>query len=445
MNNQEADRITTAAAPYVVALNLTRRCNLKCEHCYLDAGTKSDGGDGELTTAEVQSLLQSLADMEAGIMVVFTGGEPLLRPDFLELVRCAAGHGLMVVVGTNGILLNPKRVAELKEAGVHGVGISLDSLDPSYHDRFRGAPGAWSKTMAAIDACRRGNLMFQIHFSVTDENADELDDMIAFASAAGARVLNIFFLVCTGRGEKFNDISRTTYNRVLRRVTEAAHDERDILIRAKCAPHFKRLALELDPEWPITLAHGYDAGGCMAGIRYCRVTPEGDVTPCPYMEIAAGSIRESDFAELWAGAPLFRALRYPKLEGKCGICEYRKLCGGCRARPFALSGELMGEDGLCDYEPRGGAVIEPLGPTNGGMTWSREAEVRLQRIPPFVRRIVRQRVEAEVQRQGRSIIVPEDMHSLARSRFGGNLPPASLIERPIGVAGQTQTRETGDE
>lgn len=418
-----------AAPPYIVALNLTRRCNLKCAHCYLDAGTRTDGDANELTTDEVKGILESLAGMSEGVMVVFTGGEPLLRPDLLELVRCAEALGLMVVVGTNAILMDRKKVAELKKAGVHGVGISLDSLNPAYHDHFRGAPGAWDKTMRAIDACRNGGLPFQIHFSATEENAGELDDMIAFARSAGALVLNIFFLVCTGRGEKFTDISQATYHRALKKVTEAAHEEEDLLIRAKCAPHFKRLALELDPDWPITLAHGYDAGGCMAGIRYCRITPEGDVTPCPYMEVSAGSIRETDFADLWADAPLFQTLRQPQLEGRCGTCEYSKLCGGCRARPLALSGNLMGEDSLCDYQPRGGAVIMPMAESDSGISWSLEADVRLQRIPSFVRRLVQRRVEEHVRLEGRSVIAPEDIHNLARSRFGKNFPSSVPARR----------------
>ena len=412
----------TTPPPYIVALNLTRRCNLKCAHCYLDAGIRSGGIADELTTGEVKRILESLAAMSAGMMVVFTGGEPLLRPDLSELARCAAALGLMVVVGTNAILLNAKKVKELRDAGVQGVGISLDSLNPACHDRFRGAPGAWDKTMRAIDACRDGGLGFQIHFSVTEENAGELNAVLAFARSAGALVLNIFFLVCTGRGEKFSDISPATYHRALQWVTEAAHDEKDVMVRAKCAPQFKRLAHELDPDWPVTLAHGYDAGGCMAGIRYCRVTPEGEVTPCPYMEVSAGSLRGADFADLWADAPLFQTLRRPRLKGRCGVCEYSNLCGGCRARPLALGGELMDEDSLCDYQPRGGAAITAMAESDGAISWSPEADARLQRIPAFVRRMVRRRVEEHVRLEGRSVIAPEDMHNLARGRFGNNFP-----------------------
>ncbi len=190
------------------------------------------------------------------------------------------------------------------------------------------------------------------------------------------------------------------------------------MIRAKCAPHFKRMALELDPNWPITLAQGYEAGGCLAGTHYCRVTPEGAVTACPYMEAEVGSIRQTGFAEIWQDAEQFQALRAPKLEGRCGDCEYTKMCGGCRARPFARDGNLMGEDFLCGYQPGQGAVIEPLGDRGESLVWSPEAETRLSRVPPFVRRMVRRGVEDFVRNQGRTSIEPDDMAKAAEHRFG---------------------------
>ncbi len=413
-------------APFLVALNLTRRCNLRCAHCYLDAGTRRDGAMDELSTGEVGALIDRIAALSEETMVVLTGGEPLLRPDLCELARHASGLGLMVVVGTNGTLLDEARVAALIDAGVGAVGISLDSLDPVYHDAFRGRPGAWEKTLAGIDACRRAGLMFQIHFSVTDDNAGELDDMIAFARGVGAAVLNVFFLVCTGRGESVTNVSRDVYERVLRRVTEAARDEQELLVRPRCAPHFKRMALQLDPPLPVTLVQGYEAGGCLAGTRYCRVTPEGELTPCPYMEVSVGSIRERDFVELWREAPLFAELRAPRLEGRCGTCEYARLCGGCRARPLARSGNLMGEDFLCGYQPAGGAVIEPGSDLGGTVTWTPEAEARLARVPPFLRRMVRGRAEAYVRQQGGEAVEVGHLQELARRRFGAAGPPAAI-------------------
>ena len=410
---------STVKPPFLVALNLTRRCNLGCAHCYLDAGTRLDGAARELTTDEVRDILDGIAALSVETMVVFTGGEPTLRRDLPDLVSHATGLGLMPVIGTNGTLLNDGRLQALKKAGLQGAGISIDSLNPAFHDGFRGLEGCWDKAMAGIDACRRNKVRFQIHFSVTEENAHELDDMIAFAKSAKAFVLNVFFLVCTGRGEKFSGISTETYERVLRRVTQAAHDEQGLIVRAKCAPHFKRMALELDPAWPVTTAHGYEAGGCLAGTRYFRVTPEGGVTACPYMEEPIGDLRRTDIVTLWRNAPGFQRLRKPKLEGRCGACEYTKLCGGCRARPLARDGNVMGEDFICSYQPEGGAVIEPLPDSGPGLVWTPEAEVWLERIPSFVRRFVRQRAEDKVRTEGGTEVTAEIIGALARERFKG--------------------------
>ncbi|NQU56996.1 MAG: radical SAM protein [Rhodospirillales bacterium] len=417
---------TTPEAPFLVALNLTQRCNLQCAHCYLDAGVRSDGDAVELSTAEVKSVIDDIANLSDETMVVLTGGEPMMRRDLAELASHANERGLMVVVGSNGTLLNDARAKTLKEAGVQGIGISIDSLNPAYHDDFRGQPGAWEKAMAGIDACRNNKLRFQIHFSVTDDNAHELDDMIAFARESGAFVFNVFFLVCTGRGEKVTNISMQTYEKVLAQVTKAARDESGLIVRAKCAPHFKRMALELDQSWPVTTAHGYEAGGCLAGTRYARVTPMGEVTPCPYMETSVGNVRDTSFSDLWRDAPVFKQLRAPVLQGRCGDCEYTKLCGGCRARPLARDGNMMGEDFLCGYEPQGGAVIEPLGAQDSTMAWTPGAEEWLGRIPSFVRRFVRVRAENFVREQGGNEVTAEVMGALARKKFKGRGKPPSL-------------------
>jgi len=415
-------------APFLVAFNLTKRCNLSCAHCYLDAEILKNGSTDELSTDEVKRAIDEIAMVGPECMIVLTGGEPLLRPDIEEIAAHASGLGLMVVIGSNGITLTRNRVKSLKKAGVAGIGLSIDSLDPQRHDDFRGRRGAWLKTMAAIDACRKEELAFQIHFSVTDHTAHEIDDMINFAREAKALVLNVFFLVCTGRGEKYTDISIENYDKVLDRVVEAAHDEKHLMVRAKCAPHFKRLALEFDPEWPITMAHGYEAGGCIAGTRYARITPEGEVTPCPFMETSGGSLRDNSFADIWHDGEIFKALRQPKLEGRCGICEFQKLCGGCRARPLARSNSLMGEDFLCSYQPQGGAVVEVLKPATTSLDWTQDAEQRIARVPGFVRSMVKKRVEADVRSKGGCVVTADDLSRLAKERFKNGLPPG--IKRP---------------
>ncbi len=408
---------------FLLAINLTRRCNLACEHCYLDADTLQNGSPDELSRAEICRLLDDIASRNNEIMVVLTGGEPLIRPDLELLINHGSHLGLSMVVGTNGVMLTDKRVQSLKLAGALGMGISVDSLDPQQHDQFRGRSGAWEKTLAGIEACRRHDLPFQVHFSVTEANAAEVPAMIDFARASGARVLNIFFLICTGRGESMSDISPITYERVLNQLVAAQSENHELLIRARCAPHFKRIAYEQDPRSPLTRAEGYEGGGCLAGIHYCRITPEGDVTACPYIPDSEGNIRQTPFWQTWENSSTFATLRNPSLNGKCGQCEYRKLCGGCRARPLAMGGNLMDTDPWCSYLPQDGSVIQPLVEIPSAITWSPEAGQRLQRIPSFLRKMVKKRTEAHVQELGESQVTVEHLSTLAAKRFGDAGPP----------------------
>jgi radical SAM protein with 4Fe4S-binding SPASM domain len=412
-----------ANALFIIAVNLTRRCNLACAHCYMDADTRDSGGDGELSTDEIKNLLDEIASRSNETMVVLTGGEPLLRRDLEQLVEHGHSLGLSMVVGTNGVLLNEQRVQSLKAAGVMGMGISLDSLDPHSHDNFRGCPGSWEKTLLAMDRCRKHDLPFQVHFSVTEHNAHEVQSMIDFAIASGAHVLNIFFLICTGRGESMSDITPARYEEVLRQLVEAQQQNRDLIIRARCAPHYKRVVYELDPQSTLTRAQGYEGGGCLAGIHYCRITPEGAVTACPYIPDEDGSIREQAFWEIWDDSPGFRQLRNPDLDGKCGKCEYRKLCGGCRARPLAMGGSIMDADPWCSHPPTGKPVIQPLVEQQSStISWSAEAQQRLERVPGFLRKMVRKRAEAHVLELGESQVTSEHMATLAARRFGDNFP-----------------------
>ncbi|HHH39219.1 MAG TPA: radical SAM protein [Sedimenticola sp.] len=408
---------------YLIAINLTRRCNLACAHCYMDAETRETGGAEELTSDEVEGLLDQIAARGNETMVVLTGGEPLLRRDLERLVRHGSGLGLAMVVGSNGVLLDERRARSLQAAGTLGVGISLDSLDPAAHDAFRGCPGSWERTLAGMEHCRRLGLPFQVHFSVTEHNAHEVPAMIAFARAAGAHVLNIFFLVCTGRGESMSDISPARYEEVLKQLVEAQGENDDLVIRARCAPHYKRIAYQLDPASPLTRAQGYEGGGCLAGTHYCRITPEGAVTACPYIPNPEGSIRERPFWEIWDHAPTFERLRHPDLGGQCGQCEYRRLCGGCRARPLAMGGDLMDTDPWCSHHPTGRPLIEPL--TEAGrdeIGWTPEAEQRLARVPGFLRRMVRKRAEDHVRERGERQVTPAHLSTLAARRFGDRFP-----------------------
>ncbi len=407
----------------LLAINLTRRCNLSCAHCYLDADALSHSTNDELTTAEVCELLDDIIACGDGTMVVLTGGEPLLRRDLEEIVTHGSRLGFAMVLGSNGMLLTERRVASLHSAGLLGVGISVDSLQADKHDRFRGKPGSWARTMAGIEQCRRQGLSFQLHFSVTDDNVDETTAMIEFAGASGARVLNVFFLICTGRGSTFTDLSATRYERVLGALVDAQQDHPELIIRPRCAPHFKRVALQRRPDSLLNRISGNDGDGCIAGTHYCRVTPEGAVTACPYIEEEVGNIRQQAFADIWTDAHDFLRLRMAGLGGTCGACEYRKLCGGCRARPVAAGGDLMDGDPFCAYVPEGGAVIEPLAePSRSCIRWTEQAESRLSRVPAFLRQMIRKRAEAYLLELGEEAVTTDHLDVLTARRFGNDLP-----------------------
>ncbi|MBI5406979.1 MAG: radical SAM protein [Nitrospirae bacterium] len=448
---------TSSHKPFLIAWNLTRQCNLRCGHCYMDAdetfqtslnppllkgeigglsgGLRGISGGGEsgpeITLEEGFRLIDEIASVNPDTILVLTGGEPLLYKHTIEFARYASTKGLMVVVGTNGLLLDDTTVKRLRESGVSGVGLSLDSLDPAQHDSFRGLPGAWKRTVDAIGRCRRHGLQFQIHNSVTSFNWREVPQIVEFAHQQGARVVNFFFMVCTGRGEELTDITPEQYEEVLSTLIDLQGKYPGMLIRARCAPHFKRTAYQKDPHSPITKAEGYLGGGCLAGSHYCRIAPDGEITPCPYMSLSVGNVRSDRFSQIWEDAPVFKELRSPQLKGKCGVCEYEDLCGGCRARPYASHGDYLDEDLWCQYVPRGGAKIGATtmnneknrdGSDKGKRSWTKEAEERLNRLPFFLRGMIRGNVEKYAEEHGITEITPELMDELRRKRFGDQMP-----------------------
>ncbi|MBT3204851.1 MAG: radical SAM protein [Gammaproteobacteria bacterium] len=407
----------------IIAINLTRRCNLSCEHCYLDADELNTPSANELSTQDVKDLLDQIAQHHEGTMIVLTGGEPLIRTDLEQLCSHGKSLGLMVVIGSNGALLTERRVISLKNAGAMGIGISVDSLDPARHDAFRGQTGSWLKTMSGIEHCRKHQLDFQIHFSITDDNHHEIEDIINFAEMSGARVVNFFFIICTGRAESVGNISTVNYEAGIKKIIECQNKYENLIIRPRCAPYFKRVAWQMAPESALNRISGQEGDGCIAGTHYCRVTPEGDVTACPYIEKTVGNIKQQDFQTIWNTAEDFLSLRNPQLTGKCGECEFQKLCGGCRARPLAAGKQLMDEDTSCGYIPHHGDIIEPVTDfETANLIWSDDASKKLNRIPGFIRNMVKKRTETYVLDLGEELITIAHMQQLSAKRFGNNLP-----------------------
>jgi radical SAM protein with 4Fe4S-binding SPASM domain len=406
-------------------------------------------------------VIDEIARVNPNVFLILTGGEPLLRRDIFDVAAYASGRGFTTVLGTNGVLLREREARRMREHGVLGASISLDSTDRVKHDAFRRLPGSWDGAVRATRVLTDAGLDFSLHMSVTDWNVGEVPAMIDLAKELGAKVLNFFFLVRTGRGRDLTDIDAAAYERILtflaraqgagegppsfvRRLLGMAGGEPSekfedpwstpvgradgLLIRAKCAPHFRRILYGMNPASP--LLKNYAHGSCPAGKYYCRITPSGDVTPCPYMPVSVGSLREHSFDALWRTSPTFDALRDPKLGGRCGVCEFSKVCGGCRCRAYATHGDILAEDPACGYQPgaHGGAVIElpatlTFGlPVDYQLAWEPDARERLQAIPSFARGMVVKAVEAHARGRGDRVITTALLADV-RAKWGGRFRP----------------------
>ena len=404
------EELATAPAPTILSWNLTRRCNLACGHCYLDAVQRRDAPAGELDTSEALSVMEQVAGLAPGAMVVLSGGEPLLRRDLVALVKQAAAYGLAPVIGTNGTLLSERRAAGLKDAGAAGVGISVDSAEPAFHDRLRGVPGAWRAALRGAAAARRAGMAVSLQATLFEQNRDDLAALANLAEALGAMALNFFFLVCTGRGAIRTDLAPAAYEKTLARIIELQRSRPHLLIRARCAPYQRRLLGRSPGE--TTESYRAWSGACLAGHSYFRITPQGHVTPCPYIPEVVGDLRKTALREIWERHPALIRLRTELPGGKCGACDFRYSCGGCRARALAPQGDLMAEDTQCTYAAPADALPEPgPAPEPANVTWEPAAQSLLERIPAFARATVKARLEQSAAREETFRITVEFMRA----------------------------------
>lgn len=314
---------------------------MRCHHCYRDSGLRSSL---ELSTEEAKALLDEIKKAGFKIMI-FSGGEPLMRDDLVELVTYATSLGLRPVLGSNGTLLTPQLALDLKKAGAMGIGISLDSLDAGKHDKLRQYQGAWKEAVDGMDICRKTELPFQIHTTVMDWNKSELESLTDFAIEQKAVAHHFFFLVPTGRGANIENTSlrAAEYESVITRIMKK-QKEVSIELKPTCAPQFMRIAAELDVKTRFRR-------GCLAGTSYCIISPTGKVQPCAYMNIEIGDVRQTPFSEIWQMSPVFQTLRSMEYSGYCGHCQYKGSCGGCRARAaFYHKDDYMAEEPWCLYQ-----------------------------------------------------------------------------------------------
>lgn len=335
----------------------TTSCNLKCVHCR--ASAVADRSPQELTYEQSCDLLSEIASF-ARPVIVLSGGEPLVRPDILQIARYGHDLGLRMVLATNGTTVGADISRDMVNAGIQRVSVSLDGVDASTHDSFRGLPGAFDAALRGIECCKAAGMPVQINTTVAKHNVEQLPRILELATSIGACALHLFLLVPTGCGKEISGremISPDEYESVLGWLYDASK-ESTINLKATCAPHYFRVmrqrakaeGIKITPE-----THGLEAmtKGCLAGSAVCFVSYRGDVYPCGYFPVSAGNVLATPFQTIWNDSELFHTLRDPSsLRGKCGICEFARVCGGCRARAYAETGDYLDEEPYCIYQPR---------------------------------------------------------------------------------------------
>jgi AdoMet-dependent heme synthase len=312
----------------IIAWETTGACNLSCTYCR--ASARPEPSIDELTTDEALKFLEDVSPLKP--LMIFSGGEPLMRPDIFQLLGRASSLGIRASLATNGTLFSPEMVDKVASSGVNRVSISLDGASAEVHDATRGE-GTFDRVMEGIKNLE-GKLEFQLNMTVTQRNESELLPTMDLAEEVGAKALHLFFMVPTGRGREDCQISAMRHEELLRQISEESQ-RRSIEIQVVCVPQYARVP------------HRGRPGGCLAGRSFVFISRSGEVNPCGYMPIKAGNIREKSFTHIWNDSEIFRSLRTNSLKGRCGKCAYSKPCGGCRARAYAQTGEYLDSDPLC--------------------------------------------------------------------------------------------------
>ncbi|HSO20804.1 MAG TPA: heme b synthase [Desulfosarcina sp.] len=339
----------------LVAWETTRACNLACKHCRAAAVDKPY--PGELDTPAAFRLLDQIAEVDKPI-VILTGGEPLLREDIFDIARYGTEKGLRMVMAVNGTMVTAEHARRMVESGIQRISVSLDGATPEKHDSFRGVDGAFDGALRGIELAKAAGLEFQINTTISKLNLAEIPRIQELAVNLGAVAHHIFLLVPTGRGKYIIDqeITAQEYEETLNWF----YDQRDktpLQLKATCAPHYYRILRQRAREEGKSVtfeSHGLDAvtRGCLGGTGFCFISHTGVVQPCGFLQVDSGNVTATSFADIWRGSKVFLALRnYDDLKGKCGECEYKRVCGGCRARAFEAAGDYMAEEPLCSYRP----------------------------------------------------------------------------------------------
>jgi len=347
-------------APFLIVWNFTNMCNLRCKHCYQRADKPLPD---ELSLEEKLMLVDQL-DKAGVAAIALSGGEPTIHPDFYRIVSEISSRGMYAAVATNGwVFADIKNLVKAKKAGLRYVEVSIDSADPKKHDWFRGVPGSWERAVKALKNAVKLGISNALAVTLTKVNVDEVDDLIDLAEEIGVQRIVFFNFVPVGRGKDnmWLDLDPLEREEVLRKLFKEMKHRKGLQI-ISTAPQYGRVSMQLSGGKEVAPTHFYVGddpivkavaefvGGCGAGRIYAAIQPNGDVTPCVFMPITVGNIREKPFWDIWTNTPLFNLLRdRDKLKGFCKKCPYRNVCGGCRARAYGYYNDPMAPDPGCIY------------------------------------------------------------------------------------------------
>ena len=345
-------------SPKWIAWEITRRCNLRCVHCRSSSQLEVEGHP-DFSLDEAKRVLDDIRSY-ASPVVVLSGGEPLLRPDVFDIARYGTALGLRMCLATNGSLVTADTCRQITESGIRMVSLSLDGSTAAVHDDFRNQPGAFDGVMNAIRLFNAHNIDFLVNSSFTKRNQDEAPKIHQLVKSLGATAWYLFMIVPTGRGEEIMAelIPPDEYEAMLNWHYDMEKEEDELLVRPTCAPQYYRVVLQRAKEEgekfkrrTLKFSTG-GSKGCLAGQLICMIDVDGNVLPCSYFPLPAGNIRTQSFREIWEESPLFLEMRdFAGYKDQCGRCEYLNVCGGCRARAWAVTGDYLAGEPFCSHRP----------------------------------------------------------------------------------------------
>jgi radical SAM protein len=342
-------------SPMLVIWEATQACDLACVHCR--ASAQSERSPQELTTEQGYRLLDEIRSFGEPLMV-FTGGDPLKRPDLFDLIRHSVKIGLRTNVTPSATpLLTAEAIDGFKAAGVTRMAISLDGPDAQSHDDFRGIPGTFERAMFALRHARDIGLDTQLQTTITKRNMGRLPEMAELAKEVRTRMWSLFFLIVTGRALENDDLAPAEYEKVFEFMYELSKTA-PYGIKTTEAMHYRRyVAQRIKAEHGLTEnenAKGvaWRTAGVSDGKGFVFVSHQGEIYPSGFLPVSGGNVLHDSLTDVYRNSPLFRTLRdTDQREGKCGICEYQKICGGSRSRAYAFTGNYLAEDPNCIYQP----------------------------------------------------------------------------------------------